>query len=218
MSLMKKLYLFLILLIALATLCLGTPLPRSPHWIPGASGIVQLADSAGDLQFDASLKSKITAWFKSLMDKWFPDDDNEPAPEPTIDPVPEPPPEPPAPAPGEFAVNPTWTGFLWKPEGENSKRLRVLLPPEWKRDRFDFNRVQIIHGGKVLETIDPIGPGNPMPGRGDREHFSGNKKGSQYPANCTVRARTIAGEEWEWTITRPSSRNENIKCRQVEIE
>ena len=106
---------------------------------------------------------------------------------------------------------------MWKPIGENSKKLRVLLPPEWMRDKFDLNHVEIWDRGTLLETLDPIGPGNPIAGRGDREHFAGNKKGGEYPAGCTVRAKTGDGEEWEWVISKPASRNENVKARRFSI-
>ncbi len=160
-----------------------------------------------------SLKSKWKEIWQKIKDWWNPPPEPDPEPDP---PPPEPePPEPPPPGPGEFVVNPAWTGFLWKPIGENSKKLRVLLPPEWVRTKFDINRVEIWNRGTLLETIDPIGPGNPLPGRGEREHFAGNKQGGNYPAGCTVRAKTVAGESWEWPIAKPASRNENVKCVKV---
>lgn len=164
-----------------------------------------------------SLKSKWKKLWQKIKDWLNPPPEPEPDPPP---PEPTPPdPEPPAPpAPGEFKVDPKWTGFLWKPIGENSKKLRVLLPPEWKRDKFDLNRVEIWSGGKKLETIDSIGPGNPLPGRGEREHFAGVKQGGAYPVGCTVRAKTIAGEEWEWLIAKPASRNENVRAVQRETD
>lgn len=102
------------------------------------------------------------------------------------------------------------SGFLWKPVGDNSRKLRVLLPPEFT-GHVDLSSCTLWHGGEQIEKLTPIGPANPLPGRGEREHFAGRKPGGAYPAE--IKVRCIAdGISWVWPIANPSARNENVKA------
>ena len=103
-------------------------------------------------------------------------------------------------------------GFLWKPIGDNSKKLRVLLPPQFT-GLVDLNSVELWHAGSKIETLAAIGPGNPIAG-GPREHFAGDKQGGAYAAGVQVRASAEA-VTWAWTIPSPAGRGENLKAERV---
>ena len=99
-------------------------------------------------------------------------------------------------------------GFLWKPVGENSRKLRVLLPKEWT-GKVDKGSVELWRGGERIETLASIGVGN-----GNREHFAGDKPGGAYNAGVEVRA-TEGGRTWAWAIPNPAGRGENLKAEMV---
>lgn len=99
-------------------------------------------------------------------------------------------------------------GFLWKPIGENSKKLRVLLPEVWT-GKVDRGSVELWRGGERIETLASIGVGN-----GNREHFAGAKPGGAYNAGVEVRA-TEGGRTWAWAIPSPAGRGENLKAERA---
>ncbi len=99
-------------------------------------------------------------------------------------------------------------GFLWKPVGENSGKLRVLLPEVWT-GKVDRGSVQLWRGGERIETLASTGVAN-----GNREHFQAKKPGGAYNAGVEVRA-TEGGRTWAWAIPNPAGRNENLKAERV---
>ena len=99
-------------------------------------------------------------------------------------------------------------GFLWKPVGENSGKLRVLLPEVWT-GKVDHSSVELWRGGERIATLASIGVGN-----GNREHFAGDKPGGAYNAGVEVRA-TEGGRTWAWTIPSPAGRGEDLKAERA---
>jgi len=99
-------------------------------------------------------------------------------------------------------------GFLWKPVGENSGKLRVLLPEVWT-GKVDRGSVELWRGGERIETLASTGVAN-----GNREHFQAKKPGGAYNAGVEVRA-TEGGRTWVWKIPNPAGRNENLKAERV---
>lgn len=99
-------------------------------------------------------------------------------------------------------------GFLWKPVGENSGTLRVLLPEVWT-GKVDRGSVELWRGGERIETLKSTGVAN-----GNREHFQARKPGGAYNAGTSVRA-TESGRTWEWRIDKPGSRGENLTATRV---
>lgn len=99
-------------------------------------------------------------------------------------------------------------GFLWKPVGENSGTLRVLLPEVWT-GKVDRGSVELWRGGERIETLKSTGVAN-----GNREHFQAKKPGGAYNAGTLVRA-TEGSRTWEWNIASPGGRNENVKAVRV---
>ncbi len=126
----------------------------------------------------------------------------------TLEKFPDPPPDPEVPK----TITGQETGFLWKPIGDNSKKLRVLLPPQFT-GLVNLNSVELWHAGSKIETLAAIGPGNPIAG-GPREHFAGDKQGGAYAAGVQVRASAEA-VTWVWTVNKPSGRAENLKAAPV---
>ena len=102
----------------------------------------------------------------------------------------------------------TESGFLWKPVGENSGKLRVLLPEVWT-GKVDRGSVELWRGGERIETLASTGVAN-----GNREHFQAKKPGGAYNAGVEVRA-TEGGRTWVWKIPNPAGRNENLKAEMV---
>lgn len=94
-------------------------------------------------------------------------------------------------------------GFLWKPVGENSGTLRVLLPEVWT-GKVDRGSVELWRGGERIETLKSTGVAN-----GNREHFQARKPGGAYNTGVEVRA-TEGGRTWQWSIDKPGSRGENL--------
>ena len=99
-------------------------------------------------------------------------------------------------------------GFLWKPVGENSGTLRVLLPEVWT-GKVDRGSVQLWRGGERIETLASTGVAN-----GNREHFQARKPGGAYNTGVEVRA-TEGGRTWAWKIPSPAGRGENLKAERV---
>lgn len=115
------------------------------------------------------------------------------------------PPSAPTPPSGLTGQEP---GFLWKPVGENSRKLRVLLPKEWT-GKVDLCSVEVWLGGKRIESLTAIGVAN-----GNREHFAGQKPGGSYNKGVSVRA-TEGGRTWAWAIPNPAGRGENLKAERA---
>ena len=115
------------------------------------------------------------------------------------------PPSAPTPPSGLTGQEP---GFLWKPVGENSRKLRVLLPKEWT-GKVDKGSVEVWLGGERIESLTAIGVAN-----GNREHFAGQKPGGSYNKGVSVRA-TEGGRTWAWAIPNPAGRGENLKAERV---
>lgn len=135
-----------------------------------------------------------------------------------VEPPPPPPPEPPAPPPkppppAAGAPDPDrpeayQSGFLWKDRGENSGKLRVLLPAAFTG--YTTKTITLEHNGAVLETIKLYTVAN-----GNREHYAGSKVGAGYPAGVTVVVET-ADAIWRWTIDKPGTRRDGaIKPKAV---
>lgn len=109
-------------------------------------------------------------------------------------------PDPPAPTTTLTGEEP---GFLWKPVGENSRALRVLLPSAFT-GLIDLGSCKLWHGGMMIETLSAIGVGN-----GNRQHFAGAKPGGAY--NSPIQVRVTADDiAWAWDIPTPPNRHENI--------
>ena len=92
-------------------------------------------------------------------------------------------------------------GFLWKPSGESTGKLVVLLPPQYTGHVsacFVGTR-----GGSVIEQGNYAGVHN-----GDREHYRYSKPGSAYPAGVVVVADLKSGGSVHWPIPSPGSRTE----------
>lgn len=100
------------------------------------------------------------------------------------------------------------TGFLWKPKGEHSGALRVLLPPEFTGKTLKY--IDLFKDGNKIEVLSYLGLGNPVRGM-DREHYQGSKEGGKYPSGTQV--QVIADSiRWQWIVNRSSQRNENLKA------
>ena len=90
-------------------------------------------------------------------------------------------------------------GFLWKPVGENSGKLRVLLPEVWT-GKVDRGSVQLWRGGERIETLASTGVAN-----GNREHFQAKKPGGAYNAGVEVRRPRAAGRGYGKSQTLPGA-------------
>ena len=95
------------------------------------------------------------------------------------------------------------SGFLWKPVGENSKKLVVLLPSAFT----DLTKKKLTVNTETssLATV----------ANGGREHYRYGKPGSGYPSGTTCEIETIDGRKWQWNIASPSKRTENIKAKVI---
>ncbi|MBP7276529.1 MAG: hypothetical protein KBA51_10050, partial [Kiritimatiellae bacterium] len=91
-------------------------------------------------------------------------------------------------------------GFLWKPEGESSGKLVVLLPSSYTGHVSAC--FIATSGGSVIEQGSYSGAHN-----GDREHYRFSKSGSSYGAVVVV-ADLKAGGAVHWPISSPGSRVE----------
>lgn len=94
--------------------------------------------------------------------------------------------------------------FLWKPKGEHSRKLKVLLPQVYTGK---VTEMVLIHPttGQIIEygqfSYDPTNPNA-------RTIASYTKAGGQYPPNVTVRARLAAGCYKSWVIPKPNRRTD----------
>jgi hypothetical protein len=89
--------------------------------------------------------------------------------------------------------------FLWKPRGENSNRLVVLLPAQYTGN---IGKVFIQSpSGQVLETGGFSGVHN-----GGREHYRFSKPGSSYLNGSRLVMDLKAGGSKSWTISNTGSR------------
>lgn len=92
-------------------------------------------------------------------------------------------------------------GFIWKPIGENTKKLVILLPPQYTGH---VRGVYIANANRVaMETGNPTGVGN-----GGREHFRFSKPGSGYGSGVYAVAVLKAGGSIHWPIPNGSSRTQ----------
>jgi len=92
-------------------------------------------------------------------------------------------------------------GFLWKPKGEHSGRLVVLLPSQYR------NKVGSVHvansGGDVLEVGVFTGNAN-----GNRPHYRFTQGGASYGNDLYAVADLSSGDTVHWPIPRGGSRTE----------
>lgn len=152
----------------------------------------------------STLIQRIKAWLAEILSP-APDDPNNyyNLPPPTPQPDPEPPapqPEPPTSGgpnpdrPGDYKK-----GFLWKPSGENSNALVVLLPPAFTG--FTTKAMTLVWSSGS-EQLRYSGVAN-----GDREHYRAKHAGSSYaaPCNCEV---TVSGNTWVWRIPTTGKRHD----------
>ena len=92
-------------------------------------------------------------------------------------------------------------GFLWKPVGENSGRLVILLPPQYTGKA---GSVHVASGdGQVLDVGVYTGVGN-----GGRTHWRFPQKGGAYGNNILAVADLNAGGSVHWPIPSGAARVE----------
>lgn len=117
-------------------------------------------------------------------------------------------PAPPPPA-SDTGLTGKESGFLWKPSGENSSKLVVLLPSAYSgKVRTDTGAIW--SGGSQVERATYTGIAN-----GDRGHYRFSKAGNWYPGGSQFRVTDNAGTVWAWTVQKTGSRNENLKAAKV---
>ena len=90
-------------------------------------------------------------------------------------------------------------GFLWKPVGDNSRKLVILLPP--------------VYNGQVSTVYVATSSGSPIEagaytgiGNGNRTHWRFSKQGSGYGRNILAVANLKAGGAVHWPIPNGASR------------
>lgn len=95
--------------------------------------------------------------------------------------------------------------FLWKPVSDKDGKLAVLLPSQYTGR---VKNVKIIDPstGKVLEKGKSSGTGNPVNGKGEREHFRFDKAGGKYPDGAVVQITLNNGNTIEVKIKNTSER------------
>ena len=92
-------------------------------------------------------------------------------------------------------------GFLWKPVGENSRKLVILLPPQYTGKA---GSVHVASGdGQVLDVGVYTGVGN-----GGRTHWRFPQKGGAYGNNILAVADLNAGGSVHWPIPSGAARVE----------
>lgn len=128
----------------------------------------------------ASLESRIKAWWKKMLAKWFGDEEDDPV---TPDPV-----TPPAPEPG---VPPSNT-FLWKPVSEAYSGHAVALLPA------NIDAASVTCNGET-------GSKHPR-ANGNRQHFRFGKTGADYGAGVKIVATLTAGGSKTWIIPNGGTR------------
>lgn len=124
----------------------------------------------------------------------------------------EPPPDDPAPVTppaSDMGLTGQESGFLWKPSGENSSKLVVLLPSAFS-GKVRTSTGAIWSGGSQVERANFTGIGN-----GDRGHYRFGKAGNWYPSGSQFRVTDNAGTVWAWTVAKTGSRNENLKAAKI---
>lgn len=100
-------------------------------------------------------------------------------------------------------------GFLWKPKGEHTNNLVVLLPAAFTgKSKTDSGALW--HGGKRLEAATYTGTGN-----GGRDHYRFGQPGGSYPSRVEFRIDDSANRSWAWEIASPAKRHENLHAEAV---
>lgn len=100
-------------------------------------------------------------------------------------------------------------GFIWKPKGEHSNNLVVLLPAAFTgKSKTDSGALW--HGGKRLEPAAYAGTAN-----GGRDHYRFGQPGGSYPSAVEFRIDDSAGRSWAWKIAAPAKRHENLHAEAV---
>jgi hypothetical protein len=90
-------------------------------------------------------------------------------------------------------------GFLWKPVGENSRKLVILLPPQYTGQ---VSGVYVANSkGGAIEAGSYTGVGN-----GNRTHWRFSKPGSGYGQNILAVANLKSGGAVHWPIPNGASR------------
>lgn len=92
-------------------------------------------------------------------------------------------------------------GFIWKPVGENSGRLVVILPPQYTG--YASSAYVASASGSPIEGGAYSGVAN-----GGRMHFRFSKPGSGYGRNILVVATLKAGGAVHWPIPNGAARTE----------
>lgn len=103
--------------------------------------------------------------------------------------------------PDIFGERGTGKGFLWKPLGENSKKLVILFPPLYT------GRIQSAilrrESGMLIEIGQPSGVAN-----GNREHFRFAQPGAAYGTRVMVCVRLDNGKQLYWPVANGAQRYE----------
>ncbi len=100
-------------------------------------------------------------------------------------------------------------GFIWKPKGEHTNNLVVLLPAAFTgKSKTDSGALW--HGGKRLEPAAYAGTAN-----GGRDHYRFGQPGGSYPSAVEFRIDDSAGRSWAWKIAAPAKRHENLHAEAV---
>lgn len=98
-------------------------------------------------------------------------------------------------------------GFVWKPEGEHTGKLVVLIPVEFTGKT---NRVMTLtDGAGHVERSNRAHNTDPQP-NGNREHFRYDRAGQNYAGPVTLEI-VADGITWVWTITDPARRYDHLK-------
>jgi hypothetical protein len=90
-------------------------------------------------------------------------------------------------------------GFLWKPKGENSGSLVVLMPQAYREQVRGVSLMT--KAGQVVERGKSSGYAN-----GGREHFRFSRAGGSYPKNLLVEVEFSSGQKKYIPISDPASR------------
>lgn len=161
-----------------------------------AKAIIQLPS----FQLLANSVMSDAALMKSLRDLWTND-----LPEDTDDEMASTPAEV-----GEGIEGLSANGYIWKPIGENSKRLVIVMPFAYT-GRLLTNSAALWQNGSQIESANYTGVGN-----GGREHYRFGRAGNWYSSGTQLRITDKAGVQWSWTVEKTGSRNENLAPEKVE--
>ena len=99
-------------------------------------------------------------------------------------------------------------GFVWKPYGEHTNRLVVLIPQEFTRKTMRI--MTLTESDGTIERSNRAHDSNPQP-NGDREHYRFRKAGENYRGPVTLHI-VADGIDWEWTIPNPARRYDHLKA------